>query len=114
MDIFEIKKRIKNNKCTCFIVNYDKNKMVLVESVLLKFGYKWNGYRENRKLSYLEEENPFTININRNNIGKLTYSSISRTFDEYDVIVSELNERELEQLFINEPIYKPKRIKREI
>lgn len=110
MDIIGIKKRIKKGKRVRFIVDYDKNYMILVEKVLLEFGYRWNGFATNKPLNFLCGENPFTININTNNISTITFNTMSNDVCDVDVIVSELTEYQLNNLFINEPIYKPIRI----
>lgn len=70
------------------------------------------GINDSRKLDYLSDENPFSININSISNGKITYNSDSFYIDINDICINELSDDQLVSLFMDEPTYKPKKIQR--
>ena len=120
MDIYKIRKNIKDNKRLAFYAE-GRHDILLIESILLNNGYKWRGSNTNgySLLSTFDKNSPrfnricIYLNSFDNEFRELSYATKIYT-PSITIIVSEFTKDKLNELFINIPTYKPKKIERVI
>jgi hypothetical protein len=120
MNIFEIKQKLNKEGRFAFQVR-GRNSALFIESLLFDNGFSWRGRRSNNSLfgSWNDNDRRFNeiwvcINYQFNEPKRLSYSNNESGLDIETFNTFNYSKEQLKSIFINEPSYKPKKIKREI
>lgn len=119
MDIYKIRKNIRTDKKVAFYAE-GRSSILLLESILISNGCRWRGlnnrnsiFRDHSLTSPRFNRLCIFINSEGNEPKHLSYASIPNDLSN-TVFVSKFTVNELNDLFINIPTYKPKKIERVI
>jgi hypothetical protein len=123
MTIYDIKNRIKHNKHVAFYVE-GYGSILMIERLLLKNGYVWQSNPDGKFiLNTLDRNNSFfdklwfyiNCEFNKPKEISITCNLLEESVNiEHVIHTSNFSGQELNNLFIFEPSYKPKRIERTI